>query len=319
VDAVQSGESVLDADDSLSTLEAEADQLGDEPAMPEDIDTQAVPVTPQAEVVSSTVRQFVERLKQEEIRKRQQAAANGVTESTDLPDEPMMPSNDDHDHHDDEVYEPISVAQLAYGTQPQHDVHAQIVGPRPQVQQPQPVTAQATPQPQPKPAQPKMRPVAQPVESEPEHLHEPQVVHHHEPQVQSHGTPHLASYLSDAGVISLSARCPQHPEVDIALDENGGLHLLARHQQHVGDSSVRDAMYQLLDARGWVDQHISLLSLTQKQLRFDMQIRPVVHLFTDDARGAAQLVAHSAKFVKLHLLSEVTVGSSSAFYCTELN
>ena len=78
-------------------------------------------------------------------------------------------------------------------------------------------------------------------------------------------------------------------------------------------------MYELLDARGWVDHHISLLSLTQKQLRFDMQIRPVVHLFTDDARGAAQLVANSAKFVKFHLLSAVTVGNERAFYCTELN
>lgn len=303
--------------DSLATLEYEADHISDETVTAKDIDTHAVPSDPQPEVVSQTVRDFVERLKREEIRKRQQAQADeaGQTRS----DRPAMDDQDDADHVDES--EPMTVAQLAEHSQAQQEVHAQIVGPRqhkPQASEPV-VTARLAARPTPASVaaeKPQPKPTVQPTR-EPEHLNEPSVVHHEIPH-QHTGQPHLASYLNLPGAVSLTARCPQHPEVELVLDDDGGLHLLARHQQ-ADDSTVRDAMYQLLDARGWVDQHVLLLSMTQKQLRFDLQIRPVVHLFTDDARGAAQLVAHSARFVKLHLLTEVVVADNSAFYCTELN
>ncbi|HAI14742.1 MAG TPA: hypothetical protein DCM28_23755 [Phycisphaerales bacterium] len=299
-------------DDELTMMEAEAQLLEDQPQPTgHDIATQAVP---EPEVVSDTVRNFVERLRQQELRKRQQATASeSSVESQTTPDTSL------HNDQPATVLEPsLTVAEVAKtSADTQRDVRAQILN---QPSRPQP-QKQSSPE-----AQPLNRPTFEPrVTNLPRR---PQSADTAEPQtdhtaaqsqtIQGTTQPHLASYLQEAGLISLTARCPQHPQVEITLDESGGVHLLARHEQS-SNTTVRDAMYELLDARGWVDHHISLLSLTQKQLRFDMQIRPVVHLFTDDARGAAQLVANSAKFVKFHLLSAVTVGNERAFYCTELN
>ena len=278
--------------DELSVMEAEALQMDNEQPTAHDIATHAVP---QPEVVSDTVRNFVQRLKQQELRKRQQARQSESTET-------FEPDTQEGDARP--IPEPaMSVAQVAQiADDSERDIQAQIISAKPD---PQPIRQEPKPQ---------VKPVFKPQVTRHAASHEPLETQ----EAYTSPQPHLASYLQASSLITLTARCPQHPQVELTLDESGGLHLLARHQQATG-ISVRDALYEMLDARGWVDQHISLLSLTQKQLRFDVQIRPVVHLFTDDARGAAQLVANSAKFVKLHLLSEVSIGDQSAFYCTELN
>ena len=271
------------------------------PDPPELLESSVVPVSsdplatasPQPEVVSSTVQQFVERLKQQELRKRQQAVVN-----TNEPDSPQQPILEP---------QPMTVAQVAQASEQQHEIHAQIVSPQPEQQ---PTSQQQI--------QPELQSV-KPTDTISQTARQSSESHHIQTQTQPQTSkPQLASYLSQAGVVSLTARCPQHPEVELVLDEAGGLHLLARHQIAAGES-VADTLYALLDARGWVDQHVSLLSLTQKQLRFDMQIRPVVHLFTDDARGGAAMVANCARFVKLHLLAQVSVGKDTAYYCTKLN
>ncbi len=303
-----------DAVDELDEMEAEAVQVDDDVQLTgHDIATQAVP---EPEVVSETVRSFVERLKQQELEKRRQAKADGKAnvDADVAASEPMLDELEDVDSDaGDDFVEPahdpepaMRVAQIARKSQRGGDVHAHILHHQ--------TTQQSESQPGKHKAQPTtQRVVASQSQPKPRPTAEPDHVHSHETS-----QPHLASFLQEAGMISLTARCPNHPQVELTLDESGGLHLLARHQQATG-KSVNDAIYELLDARGWVDQHISLLSMTQKQLRFDMQIRPVVHLFTDDAKAAAKLVANSARFVKLHLLSEVTVGHDKAFYCTELN
>merc|ERR1711879_154619 len=72
-------------DDELTMMEAEAQLLEDQPqSTGHDIATQAVP---EPEVVSDTVRNFVERLRQQELRKRQQATASeSSVESQTTPD-----------------------------------------------------------------------------------------------------------------------------------------------------------------------------------------------------------------------------------------
>ena len=246
----------------------------------------------QAHVVSNTVRNFVERLKQQELLKRQQAEKLEAQSKSDGDD--AIPTA-----------KPLTVAQLANVAPKQQQMDEDVVVPKQVQTQPKPAPVVNHPKPQ-----PVMQELPTPT---------PQVEQPKQEQVQAAPVAqNLASHLHLPGCINLVARCPQHPLVELVLDEEGGLHLLAQHQQ-ASKTSVGDALYEVLDARGWVDQHISLLSLTQKQLRFDMQIRPIVHLFTDDARGGAQLVANAAKFVKIHLLTQVTVGNQSTQYSTELN
>jgi hypothetical protein len=82
---------------------------------------------------------------------------------------------------------------------------------------------------------------------------------------------------------------------------------------------LREAVVELIEARAWVREHADLLAMTQRQLRFDAQAEPVLHLFTDQARLAAALAARLGEFVRLHLLKRVTVGAASAWFSTELN
>jgi hypothetical protein len=293
--------------DELDEMEDQAVQISDD-VQPtgHDIATHAVP---EPEVVSETIRSFVERLKQQELEKRRQAQQDAQAQTESVIDDMDDVDADDADDVTSHTREPepaMRVAQVAKASEGGQDVHAHILH--------QPSTPAFEPmQPKHKAQPTTQRLVASAPQSKSRPTAEPDHVRTH-----ASAQPHLASFLQEAGMISLVARCPQHPMVELTLDESGGLHLLARHQQATG-KSVNDVLYELLDARGWVDQHISLLSMTQKQLRFDMQLRPVVHLFTDDAKAGAKLVANSARFVKLHLFSEVTVGHDKAFYCTELN
>ncbi|MBI1338192.1 MAG: hypothetical protein GC164_14705 [Phycisphaera sp.] len=126
----------------------------------------------------------------------------------------------------------------------------------------------------------------------------------------------LAQFLTSApGSVPLQARCPRHPQTQIILDQQGALHLLRK----VGSGSLRDAVIDLIEARSWVNEHLALLQLTQRQMRFDSQTQPVLHLFTEDAKTAVALVGRLGSFVKLHLLQSVTLGRDTTWVSTELN
>ncbi|MCC6580699.1 MAG: hypothetical protein IT440_09670 [Phycisphaeraceae bacterium] len=127
----------------------------------------------------------------------------------------------------------------------------------------------------------------------------------------------LGAFLVDGGV-KLAARCPHHPDTQLLLDEDGRLHLLMHHVA-ARQPSLREAVIELLAARHWVRRHLSLLELTQRQLRFDPQAQPTLHLFTDDAKPAVAIVHDLQQDVRVHLLRQVSVGSQSAWFSTELN
>ncbi len=117
------------------------------------------------------------------------------------------------------------------------------------------------------------------------------------------------------GTIKLAARCPAQPETQLVLDEAGRLHLLRQQRE----AEPQAAYLRLLEAQQWVKQHLELLQMTQRQLRFDPAAEPMLHLFTRQARPAVQLLRQLGDAVRLHLLDEVRLGSESTWYSTELN
>jgi hypothetical protein len=140
--------------------------------------------------------------------------------------------------------------------------------------------------------------------------------------------PDLASFLTDpadayAGAVALRARCPRHPKTQLLLDRRGRLHLLRRHERGSGETAegLRAALMDLIEARAWVREHLELLRLSQPQLRFHATARPLLHLFTDDAKSATALVASLGKFVRLHLLQQAPgrPGEAGSWVCADLN
>ncbi len=141
-------------------------------------------------------------------------------------------------------------------------------------------------------------------------------------------TPDLVDFLlagpnAVPGGVPLDARCPYRRDARLLLDQDGVVHVLLRHQAEAssrnGLDSFRSAMLALIETRQWVESHMDLIRLTQRQCRINESQSPVLHLFTnrpDLAHAAAQHIGH---LVKLHLLEELQVGDDSAWYCTALN
>lgn len=130
----------------------------------------------------------------------------------------------------------------------------------------------------------------------------------------------MAGHGSVPGGIAMEARCPHQPQTRLMLDQTGRLHLLHRHDSHAdGIEGLQPAMVDLMQARKWVREHLALLQLTQRQLKFDPATEPVLHLFTDRADWATALSARLGEALKLHLLQEVQIGEQRAWFCTPLN
>jgi hypothetical protein len=130
------------------------------------------------------------------------------------------------------------------------------------------------------------------------------------------------------GGVALEARCPHQPGTQLLLDQAGRLHLLRRHEPASGQSNEREAgeldqlraaIADLLEARQWVNEHIDLLQLTQRQCRFDTDRPPVLHLFTHRADLAAGLAHRLGDQLQLHLLERVQLNRETGWYCTPLN
>ncbi len=197
-------------------------------------------------------------------------------------------------------------AQISAKRQPTVPTQAPVQPER--VVQPQPVVA------------PPSAPVAapQPVAATPPPAKKPQPV-----EAATSDEPNLVELLMAGhgavpGGIALEARCPHQNQTQLLLDQDGRLHLLCRHDSE-GFDSLQAAMVDLLQARHWVREHLELLALTQRQLKFDGSTEPVLHLFTDRADWATALIARLGEALKLHLLQEVSVGQQSAWFCTPLN
>ena len=121
-----------------------------------------------------------------------------------------------------------------------------------------------------------------------------------------------------AGAVALEARCPLQPAMQLILDQSGRLHLL-RHQVEHRHEDLRSALIDLIEARAWVRQHLSILSLTMRQYRFDLTLKPAMHLFTGESKVAASLVARIGRYVRFHVLQRIRVGDGHTWVSTDLN
>ncbi len=124
----------------------------------------------------------------------------------------------------------------------------------------------------------------------------------HEPA--KHEGVEYASHVD--GLLSIAPRCPVHEHVELAVDTNGCLHVLA------DANDFRDAAI----VSAWIVRHRSLISMACGGLKLDAALAPVQHLFTDDAVVVADL--HGTG-VRMHLLTEVQVEGNTGTYCTPLN
>ena len=114
----------------------------------------------------------------------------------------------------------------------------------------------------------------------------------------------FSSYIE--GLLSISARCPEHEHVELAVDGSGRLHVLANADDLRGASIVV----------GWTVRHQTLLAMACGGLQLTASESPVQHLFTDNAVSVADL--HGSG-IRLHLLAEVEVEGNKGTFCTPLN
>jgi hypothetical protein len=111
--------------------------------------------------------------------------------------------------------------------------------------------------------------------------------------------------LADA--IILEARCPRRPEIQLALDPEGGLHLI--HEPSTGN--LAQGLVRLLECRRWADEHRELLRLTCPEVVWDDRSSPTLHLITNDGPAAVQMAKQIGHLLRIHLLAIGTSGSSA--------
>jgi outer membrane biosynthesis protein TonB len=112
--------------------------------------------------------------------------------------------------------------------------------------------------------------------------------------------------------VALQARIPEQPDTQLAVDAQGTVHILAQAEADFNQSVMR-----LIEAGHWVNDHLELIALTQRDRDF-VDTQPVLHLLTDRADLTTQVVGKLAGQIKLHLLQQVKLGRESGWFCTPL-
>ena len=113
-----------------------------------------------------------------------------------------------------------------------------------------------------------------------------------------------ASYVD--GLLAITPRCPEHEHVELAVDSNGCLHILAD-AQNIRDISIVSA---------WAARHYALLAMACGGLCIDTTTSPVQHLFTSDAVSVVDLYGTG---LRMHLLTDIEVDGQLGKFCTPLN
>ena len=108
------------------------------------------------------------------------------------------------------------------------------------------------------------------------------------------------------GLSPLAARSPAHPEVELAVDDEGTLHVLG------GVAAVRD----LPLVADWAFTHAELLALACPDAPIDPRRRPQGHVFTDDPLAVSDL---HRSHLHLHLLAEVEIDGHRGWFTSTLH
>ncbi len=114
----------------------------------------------------------------------------------------------------------------------------------------------------------------------------------------------MASHVP--GLTAIRPRCPGQENIELALDESGGLHLLA------GDGDLRN----MLAVKGWARALGELLSMACPEHEMDVAAEIECHLFTDEPMKVADLLEGD---IHLHLLAPVMVEGKQGWYAAPLN
>ena len=107
------------------------------------------------------------------------------------------------------------------------------------------------------------------------------------------------------GVRSLPVRCPGHERLELAVDQAGRLHVVAR------EADLR----ALHIVAAWARTHRELISLTSPHY-IDPAVKVVCHVFTDEPSSLCDL--HGTD-LRLHVLAQVTVEGKRGWYAAPLN
>jgi hypothetical protein len=166
-----------------------------------------------------------------------------------------------------------------------------------------------TPSQPPSPARPAMSPRPTPTRTPtPRPLPAPAPVDI-EPEVEAEQPAPLWSHVENLRAVQ--TRCPYAEGVEIAVDRDGVVHLLAKSNPAAGGDDA--ALGQLMVASSWTEAHLGLLPASGVSMK---PSRPVLHLFTDRPKQSRRLLETP---LRVHLLTAVSVGDRAAWYCTELN
>jgi len=141
----------------------------------------------------------------------------------------------------------------------------------------------------------------------------PQELAPHEPEAQTRapqrldtdaGAPdRLANLIS--GLTPLESRCPDAPEVELAVDETGRLHLLARDADRAMDS--------LLAVEAWARRHVALLQRAEPSL-FQAEKEATLHLLTPTPAQTRRLLQTR---VRVHAIAPAPGAATTV--CIDLN
>jgi hypothetical protein len=123
-------------------------------------------------------------------------------------------------------------------------------------------------------------------------------------RAEADGPVSLAAYVQ--GLRALPVQCPMHPQIEIAADEHGRLHLLAR----------EDQMRALTAVQGWATAHAKLLSMACPDARLDAHGTITSHVFTPMPASLADM--HNTG-LRLHVLAPVEVDGRRGWYAAALN
>jgi len=100
-----------------------------------------------------------------------------------------------------------------------------------------------------------------------------------------------------AGLDSLRPHCPYHPEIELAADADGMLHLVARADN---ESTMGEAVTRLVATRAWASLHRDLLAMAESRVTIEGCVLPTAHLVTTNARAARRLLDTD---VRVHALA----------------
>ena len=120
------------------------------------------------------------------------------------------------------------------------------------------------------------------------------------------------------GLVPMGIRCPYQPGVELAIDAEGGLHLVAMLPERHGPAGpATEAVATLLAASAWASDHAELLCMARRELHASrIKAGPELHLMTEDPRWARHVLSTG---IRVHLLAVANANGRTTWVCTDLN